>query len=74
MKVQRGVEIAVLTNRGKSFVRSDMLRQLAAEEIAERAAGQPSKEIARNDAEPIRRAELGQRLLNIGRRRPKEAW
>ena len=65
MQVQRGVEVAVLTDRGKPFVRTDVLRQLSAQEIAERAAGKPRKEIACEDAEPIRCAELGKGLLDI---------
>ena len=38
MEVQSGVEVAVLTDRRKPFIRADMLRQLSAQEITERAA------------------------------------
>src|ERR1700730_7373544 len=74
VQLQGRVEIAVLIDGGKSLIRPDMLGQFAAEEIAEGAGGQPRKKIARDDAEPIRRAELRERLLNITRRRPEEAW
>jgi hypothetical protein len=56
MQVKRGVEVTVLADRSKSLVRTDMLGQLAAQEIAERAAGQPGKEVASEDAEPVRRS------------------
>jgi len=74
MKVQCGVEGAVIVDRSKPLSRANVLRQFSAEEISEGAAGQPRKEIARDDAEPIRRTKLGERLLNIGRRRLKQAW
>jgi hypothetical protein len=54
-------------------VRPDVLGQLAAEEISKGSVGQARKEIARDDAEPVGRAKFGERLLNIGRGRPKQA-
>ena len=73
MEVQSGVEVAVLTDRRKPFIRADMLRQLSAEKIPERAACKARKEIACEDAESIRRAELGKGLLDITSGWPEEA-
>ena len=65
VQVQGGVEIAMLTDRGKSFIRTDMLRQFSAQEITEGAAGKAREEIPCEDAEPIRCAKLGKGLLHI---------
>src|SRR5262249_2489309 len=73
MQVQCCIEIAMIGDPSKSFVRPDVLRQLAAEEITERAPGQTREEIAREDAESIRPAELGQCLLHVRLGRPKQA-
>src|SRR5579871_2671464 len=67
MQVQCRIEIAVVPDRSKSLVRPDVLGQLATEEIAQRSGGQARKEITRDDAEPIRGAELCQSLLNVRR-------
>src|SRR5271154_1793960 len=73
MQVQRGIEITMLADRREALVRTDMPGQLAAEEITKRAAGQPRKEIARDNAKPLRGSELGERQLNVSCRRPEEA-
>jgi hypothetical protein len=59
VKVQSNIEIAAITDPGKPLVRPDPLRQFAAEKLTEGAICWPREEIACDDAESSRRAELG---------------
>lgn len=57
MKIEGALKIAMVSNRMKSRIYPDMLRQFTAEEITQLATRQAREEVAREDSKLLNRAE-----------------
>ncbi len=65
MKIESYIEFCMIACRCEPLLWSDVVGQFAAEKVCEISSGQPREEVARQDAEAIRRSQLGDGVLHI---------